>query len=105
MLQGHPALFSPPELHLLGFETMGQRLRGLGSSYMGEGYQRALMELQGLDASSARAVVEEMVQRDAPVREAYALLQKQAGERLLVDKTPTYAAQMETLERAEETFT
>ncbi len=104
MLQGHPALFSPPELHLLGFESMSERLRGLGSSYMGEGFQRALMELQNLDADGARAVVDDFVRRDAPVREAYALLQKLAGPRLLVDKTPTYASSLQTLDRAEETF-
>ena len=104
MLQGHPALFSPPELHLLGFATMGERQRRLAHSSMGEGLQRALMDLQDLDALAATAMVDGLVQRDAPIEEAYSLLQKQAGKRLLVDKTPTYASSLDTLDRAEATF-
>jgi pimeloyl-ACP methyl ester carboxylesterase/aryl carrier-like protein len=104
MLQGHPGLFSPPELHLLPFDSMQDRQRGLGLSYMGEGLQRALMELQGIGADESKRFVEELLARDASVQVVYGLLQQFAGGRLLVDKTPTYAASLDTLERAEELF-
>jgi acyl transferase domain-containing protein/pimeloyl-ACP methyl ester carboxylesterase/aryl carrier-like protein len=104
MLQGHPRLFSPPELHLLPFDSMNDRQQGLGLSYMGEGLQRSIMDLQGLDAVESKRIVDDLQARDASVQEVYGLLQKLAGERLLVDKTPTYAADYETLERAEELF-
>jgi acyl transferase domain-containing protein/SAM-dependent methyltransferase/aryl carrier-like protein/dienelactone hydrolase len=104
MLEGHPALFSPPELHLLGFAGMGERQQGLGLTYMGEGLQRSLMELRSLDATAARALVEKLIQEDTPIGEVYGLLQEAAGGRLLVDKTPTYASSLETLQRAEELF-
>lgn len=104
MLAGHPDLASPPELHLLPFDTMAQRDKELALSYLGEGLQRAFMELQGIDASSARDIVAALVDRDLPIHEVYDKLQQVAGNRLLIDKSPTYAFDRATLERAEAIF-
>ncbi|MBI2191127.1 MAG: alpha/beta fold hydrolase [Planctomycetes bacterium] len=101
MLAGHPRLFSPPELHLLPFETMGQRQRELGVSFLGEGLQRAVMELKGLDAAGSRRLLEGWVAGDRSIPETYAALVEMAGGRQVVDKTPTYAARLGTLENAE----
>ncbi|NJK47968.1 alpha/beta fold hydrolase [Candidatus Gracilibacteria bacterium] len=105
MLAGHPNLCSPPELHLLPFNTIAQRDEELALSHLGEGLQRALMELQGIDAQSADALIADLVKQNANIHEVYAMLQELAGERLLVDKSPTYAFHRETLERAEAIFT
>lgn len=104
MLAGHPDLFCPPELHLLSFTGMAAWKVNLEGSYLDEGLQRALMELCGLDAEGSAAMIAGWVDRDLPVHDAYARLQALARPRLLVDKTPSYAADIRILERAETIF-
>ena len=57
MLAGHPNLSSPPELHLLPFETMVEREQELGVSQLGEGLKRAFMALQGVDAAASQKLM------------------------------------------------
>ena len=104
MLAGHPNLFCPPELHLLPFETMARRSAALSGSYLNEGLERALMELIGLDATGSKATIDVLASQDAPIRQVYALLQQHAGQRVLVDKSPSYAVSLEVLQRAEALF-
>ncbi len=104
MLAGHPRLFCPPELHLLGFEHMRERAQELQTNYLNEGLERAIMELKDVDHETARALVEDLARRDLPVQEVYQMLQALVGERLLVDKSPSYGASPETLARAEAIF-
>ena len=104
MLAGHPAIFCPPELHLLPFADMTQRSHELGQSYLDEGLQRALMELKGLDAAASKALLADWLAQNLPVQDVYARLQQLASPRLLVDKSPTYSGSMETLLRAEALF-
>lgn len=104
MLAGHPDLASPPELHLLPFDTMSQRETELGISQLGEGLKRALMALKGISADQSQELVNELIERDASIAEVYQLLQQLAGDRLLVDKSPTYASNHDTLARAETIF-
>ncbi|TMQ06897.1 MAG: alpha/beta fold hydrolase [Deltaproteobacteria bacterium] len=104
MLAGHPALFCPPELHLLRFDTLRERQRALGTSYLGEGLIRTVMELAQLDAAGAQGRVAAWLDEDAAIQAVYAWLQALAGARLLVDKSPSYASRLDTLERAEQLF-
>jgi acyl transferase domain-containing protein/acyl carrier protein/alpha/beta superfamily hydrolase len=104
MLAGHPALVSPPELHLLPFATMKERNSSLQDSYLGEGLVRAIMELKGIDVQASQAMVADLVAQDRPIVEVYAWLQELAGHRLLVDKSPTYAMSASTLTQAEAIF-
>ena len=104
MLAGHPALSSPPELHLLPFENMQQRQSELGISHLGEGLQRAFMELKGIDAQESQQLVDNLVKENLSVQEVYQMLQQLAGDRLLVDKSPTYASNRENLANAEAIF-
>lgn len=112
MLAGHPQLFSPPELHLLGFRTIQDRERGLGlcrseacqkhgKCDQRHGLQRALMELQQIDDAASRKLIDAMLERNEPITAVYNQLFQLATPKRLVDKTPTYAARLETLERAE----
>jgi amino acid adenylation domain-containing protein len=106
MLAGHPRLFAPPELELLAFRTMGERSRAYGgrNRFALEGLLRAVMELRGCDAEAARAWVSGFEQGDVPVPYFYRLLQEAGSGRVLVDKTPSYPLDRETLSRAEEIF-
>ncbi|MEB3358629.1 MAG: hybrid fatty acyl-AMP ligase/type I polyketide synthase [Synechococcales bacterium] len=104
MLAGHPNLFAAPELHLLPFATMGDRHHHLGQSHLGEGLQRSLMALKGLDAAASEAVVQDWVNRNLAIADVYAMLQDFAGDRLVVDKSPTYAMNPDVLHHAEAIF-
>jgi acyl transferase domain-containing protein/acyl-CoA synthetase (AMP-forming)/AMP-acid ligase II/pimeloyl-ACP methyl ester carboxylesterase len=104
MLAGHPLLSSPPELHLLPFDTMAEREQELGISQLGEGLKRAFMTLKGIDAQSSQELVESLIAENLTTAEVYQMLQKLAGDRLLIDKSPTYASKRETLEKAENIF-
>jgi SAM-dependent methyltransferase/acyl carrier protein len=101
MLAGHPALFVPPELELLGFETIAARDRALvgRNAYLGSGLTATLQAL-GLDEASLDA----LRRRNGTTKEAYALIQNTLGGRLLVDKSANYASRPETLRRAEAWF-
>jgi acyl-CoA synthetase (AMP-forming)/AMP-acid ligase II/acyl carrier protein len=108
MLAGHSKLFSPPELYLLAYENMAERrdffwFTGAQKSQL-EGNTRALMELRGVDVQGAEKIVAELEARACPTQEYYALMQEWLGDRILVDKTPAYAMEMETLRRAEDYF-
>ncbi len=104
MLAGHPSLSSPPELHLLPFETMAERKQELGVSQLGEGLKRAFMTLKNINAAQSQELIDELTAENASVAEVYQQLQQLAGDRLLVDKSPTYASNRETLSKAETIF-
>ena len=106
MLAGHPRLFAPPELELLSFNTLADRRAAFSGKFAlwQEGLLRAVMEVQGCEAGRAREIVEELERRGAPAKELYGRLQELLGDRLLIDKTPSYALDPAVLARAEEDF-
>ena len=104
MLAGHPGLSSPPELHLLPFDTMQERERELGVSQLGAGLKRAFMALKGISAAQSQKLVDELLEQNLSIAEVYRQLQSLAGDHLLIDKSPTYASNRETLVKAEAMF-
>lgn len=107
MLAGSPQLFVPPELHLLSYNTMSQRKSGLDdehSNHLLEGTIRALMQLRDWDAEYAREFVSGCEEKDLSCQQFYKLMQTTMGKRLLVDKTPSYAINLDILKRAETDF-
>jgi len=104
MLEGHPLLSSPPELHLLPFNNMVEREEELSVSYLGEGLQRALMELKQIDAPTAQNLVAQFTQENKSIQEVYQYLLDCCGDKILIDKSPTYANDLYTLENAELLF-
>jgi amino acid adenylation domain-containing protein len=106
LLGGHPDLFAPPELELLGFNTLSDRRAAFSGRYAfwAEGLVRAVMELDGATAEAASATVAAYEQQSLSVRELYADLEDRLDGRLLVDKTPSYALDPAVLARAEEDF-
>ncbi|MEO6192136.1 MAG: amino acid adenylation domain-containing protein, partial [Thermoanaerobaculia bacterium] len=106
MLGGNPALFAPPELELLEFDSLTERRDAFPGrdAFRLEGAVRAVMEARGCDAGEASEIVAGLEERGMTTRELYRLLQEWIGGRMLVDKTPTYAWSLETLRRAEAGF-
>jgi len=106
MLAGHSRLFAPPELELLAFTSMGERRDAYSGreSFAREGLLRAVMELSGGGARAADEILAAAEAEDLPVAALYARLQDWIGERLLVDKTPSYTLDLDTLRRAEQLF-
>ncbi|MGO1117063.1 SDR family NAD(P)-dependent oxidoreductase [Rhodovibrionaceae bacterium A322] len=102
MLAGHPGLFSPPELHLLGYDSLKPWHAALSGNYLDEGLLRAIMDRFGLSADEAEDKLAQWVQQDRAVADVYQELGQ--GGRLLVDKSPSYLTSLDTLQRAEELF-
>ena len=107
MLAGHAELYSPPELHLLSFQSMKERalkIEKLGYSWMRGGLLSALVELEGLPSGEAERRLATMETNDFSNSQVYRHLQELLSPRTLVDKTPTYAFQPAWLSRAERLF-
>src|SRR5215218_447574 len=106
MLAGHPRLFAPPELELLSFNTLSERRAAFTGkdTFWLEGALRAIMEIKGCDAQEAQHIMRSMEERGLTTKECYRQLQEWLGERILVDKTPSYALDQTVLERAEVDF-
>lgn len=107
MLAGHPRLFCPPELNLLGFDTLRTREAALGPcraavcSMRGcdqrHGLQRALMELHHIDDVGSRRMLDTLIDADEPISGVYEMLGRLAAPRRLVDKSPSYASRADIL--------
>lgn len=107
MLAGHPDLFAPPELHLLSYKNLTQRKEVLaenGNDQLLEGTIKAVAQLKKCTPEVAETTLQQLEARGITTQEFYRLLQEWAGERMLVDKTPTYASYLEILKRAEMEF-
>ncbi|MEI6970447.1 MAG: AMP-binding protein [bacterium] len=106
MLAGNNRLFAPPELYLLPFDNLVDRKAWFSGSqkFQMEGAIRCLMQLKDIDATQAQALMSDLETKTTPTLELYRMIQDLAGDRILVDKTPYYAAQAATLQRMETCF-
>jgi hypothetical protein len=114
MLAGHPELFCPPELNLLGFETMRERESTLGPCRAGacvkrgcdqrHGLQLALMQLQNVDDTVSRQMIGAMIDRNERILQVYGTLIRLAAPRRVVDKSPSYTAHLEILQSSQRLF-
>ncbi len=106
MLAGNPNLFVPPELALLLFEKLKDRSKAFEGREKGwsEGLTRAIMQIFNCDYIKAESIINEYEEKDFTIQEFYYELQNLIGNKLLVDKTTTYATNPEVLTRAEKYF-
>lgn len=106
MLGGSEHLFAPPELFLLPFDDLAERKAWFSRSqgFLREGNVRAWMQLTGEGLEQAEHQLGEQEGKKLGTQAYYRMLQERLGERTLVDKTPFNAAQVETLQRAEQYF-
>jgi amino acid adenylation domain-containing protein len=106
MLGGHPALFAPPELELLSFNTLAER-RGAfpgRDAFWLQGLLRAVLELRGGGLEEAEDLVASWERDGWTTARVYRQLQEWIGGRILVDKTTSYGLDPAILGRAEEEF-
>ncbi len=106
MMAGHERLFAPPELELLGFSTMADR-RGShekAGTMWSRGVVRTLMEIHSCNAEEARDLMLRAEADKTTVQDFYRHMQEAIGERILVDKTPSYSTLLPVIERAESLF-
>lgn len=106
MLAGHPQLFAANELQLLGFETMRERSKAYSGKFglWKEGLIRTVMELQGCDAEQAKFSIFQCEQQGRKTAEMYRLLQHWIGDKILVDKSPSYSMDFNILQQAAAQF-
>jgi len=107
MLAGNPQLFAPPELDLLSFNTLEERTAAFADNYTLwlEATWRAIMEIKGCDLPEAQRIMADCEAKKLTTKEFYQLLQQWIGNKILVDKTPSYPLDIEILRRAEADFT
>ncbi len=106
MLAGHPRLLAASELQLLGFGTLRSRRQafsGADAVWL-EGVLRMLMEIHGCDAAEAAAMMDHYEAQDMSCKDFYSVVQSDIGDRLLIDKSPAYASDIEVLRNAERGF-
>jgi len=106
MLAGNNQLFSPPELYLAAYSNLRERKNKLSNSqqFRAEGLIRTIMQLDECSAENAKQIVQQLEAKDLNTQQVYELIQKQIGNKLLIDKTPSYSLLVETLERIESLF-
>ncbi len=106
ILGGNPQLFAPPELELLSFNTLQERTTKLSGRYSFwlEGTIRTIMQIRGCQAEEAIALMEELTANNITTKQFYQLIQGWLGDKILVDKTPSYSINLATLKRAERDF-
>ncbi len=107
MLAGSPRLFAPPEMDLLSFNTLRERkafYEAAGLWMWLEVVPQVLMEVHGCSLEEAREIEEAYLLQNLSTHDFYHRLQLDIGDRLLVDKTPSYSIDRNILERAEATF-
>ena len=103
MLAGNPKLFAPPELALLLFENLSDRKNAFEGRDKGwsEGLTRAIMQIYNCDYLEAEKIIDNFEKDNLTVQELYYKLSELIDDKILVDKTTTYATNIEVLERAE----
>lgn len=106
ILGGSAELFSPPELYLLSFNTLQQRKKQFSGrlEFFREGLLRALMELKNCSQTDAKSLMQELEVENRSTKAFFGLMQEWAGQRRIVDKTPSYGFNPDVLQRAEAEF-
>ena len=107
ILQGNSRLFAPPEMDLLSFNTMRERrefFQSRGLIAWLDATIRTIMEIYRCDAREAEEIFEAFLAQDISTHEFYRRLQFKLNGRMIVDKTPSYAQDINILQRAEDSF-
>lgn len=107
MLNCHPEIYAPMELHLMCYQDFGQRDKELSDndhSHLLEGTIVARQEIRDMPRSVSQAI-DKMYARDRrTVTKFYTEIDPYIQTKILIDKTPTYAFSRATLDRIKNTF-
>ncbi len=107
MLDQHPDIESPEELHLLHYDTYAQRNEALNqpeTRHLLGGTARLRAKINGisLDDSNQREI--DYIAREEPILNFFTEIEDGFSKAYLVDKTPSYAYSKQTLERISAQF-
>jgi len=107
MLGCHPDVYAPMELHLMSYQDFSQRNQELSDedyAHLLEGTIVARQEIRGMTHAVSMAI-DQMYARDRrPVSQFFIELDPYFKTQVFVDKTPTYAFSLSTLERIKKVF-
>lgn len=105
MLAGHSQLFCPPELNLLKQTTLTDWIYNRLKRFPRESRViQNLMALMGFTMAECEMILDDPSQYKIPIADLYKRISKHSGKPILVDKTPSYAKDWQTLQHAEELF-
>jgi hypothetical protein len=107
MLAGHERIYSPPELHLLPFDTLNERREAFedrGCPWMRHGLCQAFANHLEMSEDHAYLYVDKLEERALPVARVYKQLHPSDPDAWLVDKSPTYLRHPVWVRRAEQMF-
>jgi len=107
MLGCHPDIYAPMELHLMAYQDFAQRSQELSDedhAHLLEGVIVARQEIRGMSRSVSMAVDQMYVRDRRPVSQFFKEIDPYIQAKVLIDKTPTYAFSLSTLERLKNTF-
>lgn len=102
MLDQHPEIESPEELHLLHYDTYAQRQTALShaeTKHLLGGTVRLRAKINGISLEDSARLEGELVESETPVISFFKEIEDSFSKEYLVDKTPSYAYSRHTLER------
>jgi hypothetical protein len=102
MLDQHPDIESPEELHLLHYDTYAQRHAALvqaEAKHLLGGTVRLRAKLNGLSIDESRLIEANFIKSEEPALNFFVEIGSNFSKQYLVDKTPSYAYSKTTLER------
>jgi 3-oxoacyl-(acyl-carrier-protein) synthase/thioesterase domain-containing protein len=102
-LQAHSGIYAGQELYLLLFDTMGERASTPDLQQLLLGLLQAFAEILGVAQNVASSRLDRFG-ADCPTWRVYEALQRMIGSRILVDKTPLYASNINIMYRSTEIF-
>lgn len=107
MLGCHPDIYAPMELHLMSYLNFKQRRQELNDEehkHLLEGTIVARQEVRGMKRSISEAVEEMYARDERSVCQFFKEIDSYLKQKVLIDKTPSYAFSQGTIERIKNTF-
>ena len=102
MLDQHPEIESPEELHLLHFDSYSQRYSSLNedsTKHLLGGTIRLRSKINNISLEQSRDVEDDLISSHQSILHFYDEINDRFEGKYLVDKTPSYTYSKETLER------
>lgn len=105
MLAGHSKLFAPPELWLLGSQSMRSWSEDVPGHVIQHGGVNAILKsLGGLSDQQAQKQIQSYIKEDRSCFDVFAELRGLAKEQFFIDKTPNYYKDPHVFDRIEDGF-
>ncbi len=107
MLDQHPEIESPEELHLMHYDSFAQRfqaLKGEETRHLLGGTVRLRARIKGCELAESQRIEQTYIEQNVPVLRFFEELDDDLRSRYLVDKTPSYSYSGETLQRIAQQF-